>query len=130
MVRAPAGIQMDASYPVAKDADVNEANGHYNHPPCQADEMQARLSGSGGVLCAPSCHDGSCPTDVPAGTTATAQCVLQDGMGNRYCALVCTAGEELTCPQGAQCTSLGICVFPEEESNLPEFMAIPSEMFV
>merc|ERR1712193_519383 len=60
---------------------------------------------------------GSCPTDVPAGTTDKPQCILQDQSGDKYCALTCIFGG---CPTGAKCAHvggiMGICVYPSDKS--------------
>merc|ERR1712137_316384 len=87
---------------------------HYEKPPCQSDESEASVQGANGEVCAPKCDaSGSCPTDVPAGTTDTPQCVLQDQSGDKYCALTCLFGG---CPTGAKCAHIGgimgICVYP------------------
>jgi len=55
------------------------ATSHYEKPPCQSDETEASVQGANGEVCAPKCDaSGTCPTDVPAGTTDKPQCVLQD----------------------------------------------------
>merc|ERR1719169_273073 len=91
------GIKMQPSYPVVSGkpgpspgpspppappsppSPPSPASSHYEEPPCQADESQASVQGADGSVCAPKCDDsGSCPTDVPEGTTDTPQCVLQD----------------------------------------------------
>merc|ERR1711998_750751 len=87
---------------------------HYEKPPCQSDETEASVQGANGEVCAPKCDaSGTCPTDVPAGTTDKPQCVLQDQSGDKYCALTCVLGG---CPTGAKCAHvggiMGICVFP------------------
>lgn len=79
-----------------------------------------------GAICAPQCGciDPSqprcafgklypCPTDLPAGTTATPECLLIGGMDDNThsaCALVCdpsdpsgTGGSTSKCPEGATC---------------------------
>ena len=91
---------------------------HYEKPPCQSDEVQAEVQGAGGSVCAPHCDTGSCPSDVPSGTTAHPMCILQDSSsGDKYCALACILGG---CPSGSKCVHLssllGICVYPDAES--------------
>mmetsp|Transcript_62028 Transcript_62028/g.192559 ORF Transcript_62028/g.192559 Transcript_62028/m.192559 type:complete len:480 (-) Transcript_62028:104-1543(-) len=132
------GINSSPSYPVVKAMPVppspspsppappappTPASSHYEKPPCQSDEVQARVQGAGGSLCAPPCDDvGSCPVDVPAGTTATPECSLRSTSGGSYCALSCSSDSE--CPTGASCAQLsavGICVYPEEASSAPLF---------
>merc|ERR1712190_392296 len=89
---------------------------HYEKPPRQSDEVQASVQGAGGSLCAPKWDaSGSCPTDVPAGTQATPQCILQDSSsGDKYCALKCFLSG---CPSGAKCAMIGgiegVCVYPD-----------------
>jgi len=124
------GIQMMPSYPVVdgsvppappspSPAPPAPASGHYEKPPCQADEVAARIQQFGGALCAPPCTaGGGCPSDVPKGTTAQAQCVLRDAASRRYCALTCS--RSATCPRGARCKSLGfvgLCVYPDAASS-------------
>jgi len=75
--------------------------------------VEAEVQGAGGKLCAPHCDSGACPTDVPEGTRARPQCILQDQSGSKYCALTCfVAG----CPTGAKCAMvggiMGVCVYP------------------
>jgi len=136
------GIQMSASYPVV-DGTVPPAppsppapsppapaGGHYEHPPCQADEVAARVQGADGALCAPPCTGSSgCPADVPAGTKATPQCVLQDSSsGSKYCALTCASDAE--CPAGAKCDSLGftgLCVYPDAADKATLSLEPPAE---
>lgn len=93
---------------------------HYEEPPCQSDEMAAEIQGADGTVCAPHCDGGaSCPTDVPAGTTATPSCALQDPSGKQYCALTCFFSS--SCPTGAKCARLGgiqgVCVYPEASTS-------------
>jgi len=130
------GINSSPSYPVVKAMPVppspspsppappappTPASSHYEKPPCQSDEVQARVQGAGGSLCAPPCDDvGSCPVDVPAGTTATPSCSLRSPTGDSYCALSCFSSSE--CPTGASCAEgPGVCVYPEEASSAPLF---------
>jgi len=96
---------------------------HYEKPPCQSDEVEAEVQGTGGELCAPSCDDGVCPTDVPAGTRAKPQCILQDASsGKKYCALSCLLPG--SCPSGAKCARIGgltgVCVYPTGTLAPPE----------
>lgn len=95
---------------------------HYEKPPCQSDEVEASVQGSGGEVCAPKCDGATCPTDVPAGTRAKPQCILQDSSsGEKYCALECVL--PFSCPSGAKCARIGglsgICVYPTSD-NLPK----------
>jgi len=89
------------------------AGSHYEQPPCQSDEVDVQIQGMKGETCVPECTTTACPTDVPAGTTATPQCVLQDAAsGKKYCALTCLFSG---CPHPATCEHsglLGICMYP------------------
>merc|ERR1719393_624901 len=116
------GIKMQPSYPVVNGkappspspppsppspppSPPSPSTSHYEKPPCQSDETQASVQGANGDVCAPKCDaSGTCPTDVPAGTTDKPQCVLQDQSGNKYCALACILGD---CPTGAKCAHIG-----------------------
>lgn len=93
---------------------------HYEHPPCQSDEMAAQVQGLSGVLCAPHCSaSGGCPTDKPDATLAQPRCMLQGPQGERFCALSCLFS--LQCPKGAQCAHVGLaglCVYPDAATGL------------
>merc|ERR1712139_631566 len=133
------GIKMQPSYPVVSGTPgpspgpspppsppsppspppvpPSPSSSHYEQPPCQSDESEASVQGADGEVCAPKCDaSGSCPTDVPAGTTDKPQCVLHDQSGDKYCALECILGG---CPTGAKCAHvggiMGICVYPTGE---------------
>merc|ERR1719436_54903 len=97
------GIQMDPSFPVVKAAPgpspgpspsppspppsppspPSPSAPHYEKPPCQSDEESVQIQGFQGVTCSPKCQGTSCPTDVPPGTKAAPQCVLQDTAGDK-----------------------------------------------
>jgi KDEL-tailed cysteine endopeptidase len=92
------------------------AGSHYEQPPCQSDESELTIQGTNGVVCAPSCDGGACPSDAPTGTIAEPSCSLVDQEQNRYCALLCAFDE--ACPKGSSCAIakgdiLGICVYPK-----------------
>jgi len=121
------GIKLDPSYPVVKAVPgptpspppgPAPASSHYEKPPCQSSEVEARIQGADGVLCAPPCDGDSCPEDVPTGTTAQPQCVLKSPAGTSYCALICENGDE--CPQGSTCkqlgNALGVCLYEDSTS--------------
>jgi len=140
------GIKMQPSYPVVSGkpgptppgpspppsppsppspppSPPSPSTSHYEKPPCQSDETEASVQGANGQVCAPKCDSsGSCPTDVPPGTTDKPQCILQDQSGNKYCALTCILGG---CPTGAKCAHvggiMGICVYPTGD-RAPDFM--------
>merc|ERR1712087_47382 len=88
---------------------------HYEKPPCRSDEVDVQVQGLTGETCTPKCSGTTCPTDVPAGTTAKPSCVLQDSSsGDKYCALTCFLGG---CPTGAKCEHIGltgICMYPSD----------------
>merc|ERR1711981_414193 len=90
-------------------------NSHYEHLPCRSDEVDVQVQGVAGSTCTPKCSGNTCPTDVPAGTRAKPQCVLQDSStGDKYCALTCFLGG---CPTGASCEHIGltgICMYPSD----------------
>ena len=97
---------------------VNSAvNGHYEDPNtgCGADEKAFTIQGLTGEVCAPSCTTAACPTDVPAGVTASPQCALQDQSGNKYCVLLCTPSvEDDQCGDKASCKPIqgqGVCTY-------------------
>jgi uncharacterized surface protein with fasciclin (FAS1) repeats len=64
---------------------------HYGDPAagCLAGEVNATITGVAGDLCAPDCTSTACPTDKPAGVTATGLCLLRASTVSR-CALVCS----------------------------------------
>merc|ERR1719389_863685 len=83
------GIKMQPSFPVVTgkpgpsppsppSPPPSPSSPHYEKPPCRSDEQSVQVQGMQGVTCVPECDGMSCPTDVPAGATATPQCVLQD----------------------------------------------------
>jgi len=93
---------------------------HYEKPPCQSDEVDASIQGAGGEVCAPKCDGSTCPTDVPPGTKAKPECILQDSStGAKYCALQCVLPG--SCPSGAKCARIGgivgVCVYPTSEAS-------------
>jgi len=95
------------------------SKGHYEEPPCGADEMAARVQGLGGSVCAPHCDSSACPTDLPKGTKAHPQCILKDMSGSHYCALVCHGKK--SCPHGSKCGKIGpvgICFYPSDWNSV------------
>ena len=133
------GILSQPSYPVVKGSGPGPSptptppapsptptppsSTHYEKPPCQSDEVDASIQGVDGEVCAPKCDaSGACPTDKPAGTKATPQCMLQDSAsGAKYCALSC--GFDSGCPAGAKCAHVGlagICVYPTTGTTSPK----------
>jgi C1A family cysteine protease len=111
------GIAMEPSYPTVSSGDDAAPNdGDYGKPPCPSSEQPVRITGVSGEFCSPSCSASSpCPTDVPAGTTAKPECVLEmpGHSSPTNCALICnpsTGG----CPSGATCQAIsgtGVCTY-------------------
>ena len=104
-------------------------HGHYGDPsagPCQPDEKKVQIQGMKGDFCSPDCSPSSpCPADVPAGTTAKGQCMLQTpgSSSPSNCALVCKSNNvfaartelsDLNCPAKASCKPIqttAICTY-------------------
>jgi len=101
---------------------------HYEKPPCQDDEAQATVTGTGGAVCAPVCEsDGSCPTDLPDGVTAQPQCALSTSSGDKFCALLCQSDDECDSDGGSNCAfpqagAPGVCVYPVASNGIPMFL--------
>eukprot|EP00401_Gymnodinium_catenatum_P066345 CAMPEP_0117540194 /NCGR_PEP_ID=MMETSP0784-20121206/43374_1 /TAXON_ID=39447 /ORGANISM="" /LENGTH=347 /DNA_ID=CAMNT_0005336843 /DNA_START=35 /DNA_END=1075 /DNA_ORIENTATION=+ len=79
------------------------------HYTCTGDDITGEVQGETGTVCGPKCREGGrsfdCPTDVPDGTSAQPQCMLQDVDQNGYCGLLCQT--DLQCPSGASCRRVG-----------------------
>eukprot|EP00929_Paragymnodinium_shiwhaense_P033976 TRINITY_DN18549_c0_g1_i1.p1 TRINITY_DN18549_c0_g1~~TRINITY_DN18549_c0_g1_i1.p1 ORF type:complete len:365 (-),score=82.24 TRINITY_DN18549_c0_g1_i1:120-1214(-) len=73
------------------------------HYICNNDEVNGEVQGETGSVCGPKCNEGTfdCPLDVPDGTSAQPQCVLQDVDLQAYCALLCQ--DDSQCPSGDSC---------------------------
>ena len=70
---------------------------HYGNPStgCESDEVAVRVSGLSGDFCSPKCDSqGTCPSDVPKGDTATPECALRTTTGDKYCGLICQADSD------------------------------------
>ena len=70
---------------------------HYGNPEtgCESDEQAVRVQGLSGDFCSPKCNSqGSCPSDVPKGDSATPQCALRTTTGDKYCALICQSDSD------------------------------------
>merc|ERR1719436_77616 len=78
VTKSPSPVPPKPPTPPTPPTPPKPSSTHYEKPPCQSDEASAQVQGAGGVVCAPHCDDGECPTDVPAGATAKPQCALQD----------------------------------------------------
>ena len=97
---------------------------HYGCAPCMSDEVSIQIQGVTGPVCVPKCTGTTCPTDKPAGASATPQCALQSSTGDKYCALICSPSVEMLkypvfkraadaqCGAGQSCKAIqtvGIC---------------------
>ncbi|EGD76061.1 cathepsin [Salpingoeca rosetta] len=85
---------------------------------CHSGEQAVRIEGISGSFCSPSCSSTSpCPTNVPPGTTAQPECVLETQGSSQptNCALICNPEEnDGGCPQNASCKPIqgvGICTY-------------------
>jgi len=119
-------LEFGGSNPPAPSPTPTPGSGHYEKPPCQDDEAQASVTGTGGALCAPVCQgsDTDCPTDVPDGVTAQPHCALSDQTGNQYCALLCDSDDECDAAGGSNCAKPtagqpGICVYASASNGIP-----------
>jgi len=89
--------------------------GAATHYTCTGEEVSGEVQGETGAVCAPRCQERTydCPLDVPAGTSAQPQCVLQDVDQAAYCGLLCQVDAQ--CPSGASCrkmagSDLSLCI--------------------
>lgn len=117
------GIAMQPSYPVAGSVEKAPEVSHYEDPnagPCQTGELAVQIEGIQGKFCSPSCSSSSpCPTDVPTGTTAAPECVLEAAGSSSptNCALICNPSANPSqngCPDKATCKpiqTVGICTY-------------------
>jgi len=98
---------------------LNANASHYEDPKpngCQTGELAIQIQGVAGDFCSPKCAGTTCPSDVPAGVTATPQCALQDQSGNKYCALICSPSASADTCGKATCKSIqgtGICTYDD-----------------
>jgi len=81
------------------------------------DDVRGEVQDANGYICASRCAADTfnCPTDVPVGTSAQPQCMLQDVDKGSFCALLCQVYSQ--CPNGARCRQMkqvevGLCLFP------------------
>ena len=104
---------------------------HYGDPkkgPCLKDEVVMQLSE--GEFCSPACSDSNpptCPSDCPAGSSATPMCAIHLQTEGYRCALICTPGlgsgsgsgdavNDAQCGPGASCKadgSSGVCTYDD-----------------
>merc|ERR1712048_720518 len=120
-------LEFGGNNPPAPSPTPTPGAGHYEKPPCQSDEAQATITGTSGAVCAPSCADGTCPTDVPDGVTAQPQCALSTSAGDKFCALLCQSDDECDSDGGSSCAfpqagAPGVCVYPASANGIPMFM--------
>ncbi len=86
---------------------------------CQSDELSVQVEGLGGDFCSPYCSPSqACPTDLPDGTTASPECVLetQGSSTPTNCALICDPSQSNQCPQNATCkpiSGIGVCTYDD-----------------
>jgi hypothetical protein len=122
-----------AALPLVLDVTTSSSDmlTHYGNPAtgCEKDEMPFRIQDVPGMICAPKCALGQCPSDVPDGVTATPTCALKTASGTSYCALLCepsttttsslrgaTDQDDSPCGPDATCQpiqGLGICTYPD-----------------
>jgi len=117
------GINMMSSYPSASAVVAAPANPtHYEDPKpsgCQSDELSVQVEGLAGDFCSPYCSTSKpCPTDLPDGTTANPECVLETAGSSQptNCALICTPTRNDECPQNATCkpiSGIGVCTYDD-----------------
>jgi C1A family cysteine protease len=114
------GINMMSSYPVA--SALNDNPTHYGDPKpngCNSDELAVQVEGLAGDFCSPYCSTSKpCPSDLPAGTTASAECVLETSGSSTptNCALICSPERNDQCPQNATCkpiSGIGVCTYDD-----------------
>jgi len=94
---------------------------HYEDPnagPCMEGETAVQITGVQGSFCAPKCGVfKTCSKDVPAGTTAKPECVLETAGSTKptQCALICTPSAlDGGCPTNASCKAIsgtGLCTY-------------------
>lgn len=109
--------------PPSPPSPPSPSQSHYEHPPCQSDEVEVQVQGISGVMCSPSCTSAACPSDVPAGVSAQPKCILQDSSsGKKYCALQCSSDGDCDKAGGAACQplqSIGLCTYPQSQDSWP-----------
>merc|ERR1719240_1242396 len=120
-------LEFGGNNPPAPSPTPTPGSHHYEKPPCQDDEAQATVTGTGGAVCAPACQGTDCPTDLPDGVSAQPTCALSDQSGNKYCALLCDSDDQCDADGGANCAKPqagqpGICVYPTATNGIPMFM--------
>jgi len=116
------GINMMSSYPTAAKTEVKANPTHYGDPKpdgCLSDELSVQVTGLSGDFCSPYCSTSKpCPSDLPTGTTATAECVLETAGSSAptNCALICTPTRNDECPMNSTCkpiSGIGVCTYDD-----------------
>lgn len=85
--------------------------------PCASGDENITITGLAGAFCSPKCtSSGGCPTDLPSGCSAQAECVLETPGSSKptMCALICTPGQDDSCGKGASCKPIqgtGVCTY-------------------
>jgi hypothetical protein len=122
----PRAIHLLATPPPTPPRPCHQS--HYGDPKigCCSDEESLTLTGVTGDLCPPYCTGtlkNTCPTDVPAGATATPQCALEDqSTGIKNCGLICSPtsimkdqkAADAQCGTSASCKAIqtaGLCTY-------------------
>lgn len=106
--------------PPTPPSPPSPSSSHYEEPPCQSDEREVGVQGIPGVMCSRTCTNSQCPSDVPAGVSASTQCVLKDSQGDRYCALECSSDDDCDKRHGASCQilqSFGLCAYAQSQNG-------------
>merc|ERR1719305_124264 len=115
------GIAMQPSYPApapmpspSPPPPPSPGNADYEDPnagPCKSGEEAVQITGIQGSFCSPKCTGvivKECPKNVPAGTTAQPNCVLETAGSSKptQCALICDPSGSDKCPAKASCKSI------------------------
>eukprot|EP00434_Breviolum_minutum_P020230 symbB.v1.2.017841.t1/scaffold1399.1/size121348/4 len=98
---------------------------HYGNPKtgCESDEQAVRVQGLSGDFCSPKCNSqGSCPSDVPKGDSATPQCALRTTTGDKYCALICQSDSDCGTGSCQKIMGVGLCTYDASNEALVETM--------
>lgn len=81
------------------------------------EDTKGEVQDASGYVCAAKCAPDTfnCPMDVPIGTSAQPQCMLQDVDRGSFCGLLCQVDSQ--CPNGARCRQMkqievGLCLYP------------------
>lgn len=105
--------------------ELKKLHPHFEDPKngCRKDEEAIQIQGVEGKMCSPKCKANACPSNVPAGVTATPQCVLRSPSGDKNCALICQKGDK--CGENASCKpiqGIGICTYDDDAASITEAM--------